>query len=97
MIKKILSLFSNQNKTYDLEKLQKYGYIKTLEDLSACPNCRSKNITWKFFIPTDCSEPAKPSLSVCQKCGYEDVRGGFEKTNKAILREKKINQILNGI
>jgi hypothetical protein len=54
MIKKLLSLFPNQNnKTYDLGKLQKSGFIGTLDDLSSCPNCKSKNIDWKFFIPFD--------------------------------------------
>ena len=51
MIKKLLSLFPNQNnKTYDLGKLQKSGFISSLPDMSGCPNCKSKNIIWKFFI-----------------------------------------------
>ena len=96
MIKKLLSLFPRQsNKTYDLGKLQKSGFIGTLEDLSSCPNCKSKNIKWKFFIPIDGSKPTIPSQSICNDCGYKDERGEFERTNKAILREKKINQILN--
>jgi predicted Zn-ribbon and HTH transcriptional regulator len=96
MIKKLLSLFPNQNnKTYDLGKLQKIGFIKPLEDFSCCPNCKSKNIAWKFFIPTDGSKPTTPSQSICNDCGYKDKKGEFEKTNKSILREKKINQILN--
>lgn len=96
MINKLLSLFPNQsNKTYDLGKLQKVGFIKPLEDLSGCPNCKSKNITWKFFIPTDGSKPTQDSISICKDCGYKDKRGEFEKTNKSLLREKKINQILN--
>lgn len=96
MIKKLLSLFPNQsNKTYDLGKLQKSGFIGTLEDLSGCPNCKSKNIKWKFFIPTDGSKPTIPSQSICNDCGYKDDRGEFEKTNKSLLREKKINQILD--
>ena len=95
MIKKLLSLFPNQNyKIYDLGKLQKNGFIKPLEDLSACPNCKSKNINWKFFRPTDGSK-SSDSISICQDCGYKDKRGGFEQTNKAILRQEKINQILN--
>jgi len=98
MIKKLLSLFPNQNdKTYDLGKLQEIGFIKPLEDLSACPNCKSKNINWNFFISTDGSKPSQDSTSVCQDCGYKDKRGGFEETNKAILRKNKINQILDGI
>lgn len=96
MIKKLLSLFPRQsNKTYDLGKLQKSGFIGTLEDLSGCPNCKSKNITWKFFIPTDGSKPTIPSQSICNDCGYKDNKGEFEKTNKSLLREKKINQILD--
>lgn len=96
MIKKLLSLFPNQNnKTYDLGKLQKSGFIDTLEDLSGCPNCKSKNITWQFFIPTDGSKPTIPSQSICNDCGYKDDKGEFEKTNKSLLREKKINQILD--
>jgi predicted Zn-ribbon and HTH transcriptional regulator len=98
MIKKLLSFFSRQNsKTYDLEKLQKYGFIKPLEDLSGCPNCKGKNISWVFFIPINGSKPTQDPLSVCKDCGYKDKRGGFEKTNKSLLREKKINQILDGI
>lgn len=97
MIKKIIDIFTDKNKTYDLGKLQKYGYISSLDKLSACPKCRSKNIAWKFYIPVDGSEPTKPSLSVCTICGYEDLRGGFEKTNKAKFREDKINQLLNGV
>lgn len=96
MINKLLSLFPNQsNKTYDLGKLQKVGFIKPLEDLSGCPNCKSKNISWKFFIPVDGSKPTQDSISVCKDCGYKDKRGEFEKTNKSLLREKKINQILD--
>jgi len=96
MIKKLLSLFPNQNdKTYDLGRLQKVGFIKPLEDLSSCPNCKSKNINWKFFISTDGSNPSQDSISVCKDCGYKDKRGEFEKTNKSLLRNKKINQILD--
>jgi predicted Zn-ribbon and HTH transcriptional regulator len=96
MIKKLLKLFpKSKSKTYDLGKLQKSGYIETLEDLSGCPNCKSKNITWKFFIPTDGSKPTIPSQSVCNDCGYKDEKGQFEMTNKSILREKKINKILD--
>ena len=96
MIKKLLSLFPNQsNKTYDLGKLQKSGFIGTLDDWSACPNCKSKNIAWKFFIPVDGSKPTQDSISICQDCGYKDKRGEFERTNKSLLREKKINQILD--
>ena len=96
MIKKLFSLFPNQsNKTYDLGKLQKSGFIKTLDNLSACPNCKSKNITWKFYIPTDGSNPTQESESVCKDCGYKDKRGEFEKTNQALYRQNKINQILD--
>jgi len=96
MIKKLLSLFPNQsNKTYDLGKLQKSGFIGTLDDWSACPNCKSKNIEWRFFIPIDGSKPTQDSLSVCKDCGYKDKRGEFEKTNKSLYRENKINQILD--
>ena len=96
MIKKLLKLFpKSKSKTYDLGKLQKSGYIETLEDLSGCPNCKSKNISWKFFIPTDGSKPTIPSQSVCNDCGYKDEKGQFEMTNKSILREKKINKILD--
>jgi len=96
MIKKLLSLFPNQsNKTYDLGKLQKSGFIGTLDDWSACPNCKSKNISWKFFIPTDGSKLTQDGISVCKDCGYKDKRGEFERTNKALYRENKINQILD--
>ena len=96
MIKKLLSLFPNQNdKTYDLGKLQKSGFISSLPDMSGCPNCKSKNIEWRFFIPTDGSKPTQDSLSVCKDCGYKDKRGEFERTNKALYRENKINQILD--
>ena len=96
MIKKLLSLFPRQsNKTYDLGKLQKSGFIEPLEDLSGCPNCKSKNIKWMFYIPVDGSNPTIPSQSICNDCGYKDEKGEFEKTNKSLLREKKINQILD--
>ena len=96
MIKKLLSLFPNQSdKTYDLGKLQKVGFIKPLDDLSACPNCKSKNIAWKFFVSTDVSKLNQDSITVCKDCAYEDKRGGFEETNKAIFRQQKINQVLN--
>ena len=98
MINKLLSLFPNQsNKTYDLGKLQKSGFISSLPDMSACPNCKGKNINWKFFIPTDGSKQTQDSISTCSDCGYTDKRGGFEETNKAILRQEKINKILNGL
>ena len=96
MIKKLLSLFPNQNnKTYDLGKLQKVGFIKPLDDLSGCPNCKSKNIAWKFFVSTDGSKPTQDAITVCKDCDYKDKRGGFEETNKAIFRQQKINQILD--
>lgn len=96
LIKKLLSLFPRQsNKTYDLGKLQKSGFLSPLEDLSACPNCRSKNISWKFVLPVDDSKPIEDNTSVCNDCGYKDERGEFEKTNRILLREKKINQILD--
>ena len=95
MIKKLLSLFPNQNEeTYDLGKLQKSGFISSLSDMSACPKCKSKNIKWKFFIPTDGSKPTEPEQSICNDCVYKDRRGEFEKTNMSLFREKKINQIL---
>jgi predicted Zn-ribbon and HTH transcriptional regulator len=97
LVTTIKNLFSDNQRTFDLGKLQKVGFIKPLEDLSGCPNCKSKNISWKFFIPVDGSKPTQPSLSICKDCGYQDIRGEFEKTNKSLLREKKINQILNGI
>ena len=31
----------------------------------------------------------------CRNCGYKDEKGQFEMTNKSILREKKINKILD--
>ena len=94
LINKIINLFSN-DKTYDLGELQKKGYISNLPDMSACPKCKSKNVAWKFYIPVDGSKPTQDSISFCQDCGYKDKRGGFEKTNQAIFREEKINQILN--
>ena len=96
MIKKLLSLFPNQdNKTYDLGKLQKLGFISEIPDMSSCPKCKSKKISWKFFIPTDGSKPTQESESICSECGYKDKRGGFEKTNMSIYRENKINEILD--
>jgi len=98
MIKKLINFFSGESsKTYNLGELQSSGYIENLNDLSSCPNCNSKNIAWKFFIPTDGSKPTQDSLSICKDCGYKDKKGEFEKTNKSILRDKKINQILSGI
>ncbi len=95
MIKKLLSLFPNQwNKTYDLGKLQKSGFIENLPDISACPKCKSKNITWKFYVATDGSESSIPSQTKCNKCGYSDKKGGFEQTNMSLLREEKINKII---
>ena len=96
MINKLLNLFPRQsNKTYELGKLQDSGFISEIPDMSACPNCKSKNINWKFFIPIDGSKPTQDSISTCSDCGYKDKRGEFEKTNKALHRENKINQILD--
>ena len=96
MIKKLLSLFPRQsNKTYDLGKLQDVGFISEIPDMSACPKCKSKKISWKFFIPTDGSKPNQESESICSECGYKDKRGEFEKTNMALYRENKINEILD--
>ena len=76
MINKLLSLFPRQNnKTYDLGKLQNSGFIKSIEDLSGCPNCKSKNITWKFFIPIGGSKSTIPSQNICNDCGYKDEEG----------------------
>jgi predicted Zn-ribbon and HTH transcriptional regulator len=98
MIKKIkdwISSFRDSNKTIDLGKLQKAGYIPTLPDMSACPNCKSKNIKWSFLIPTDGSKPTLDGESICKDCGYSDKKGEFELTNKSIYRQEKINKILN--
>ena len=96
MISKLLSCLFSNDKTYDLGELQKKGYISNLPDMSACPKCKSKNVAWKFYIPVDGSNPTKDSESICNKCGYKDKRGEFEKTNQSIFREEKINQILDG-
>ena len=98
----ILSFFkrifeSSNCKTYDLGKLQTHGFVETIDDLSACPNCNSKNIAWKFFIPVNGSEPTTPPQDICNHCGYKDIKGEFMKTNMSIYRDKKINQILDGI
>ena len=85
------------SRKFDLGNLQNSGFIKELDDLSACPNCSSKNIAWKFFIPMNGSKPTGDSLTICQDCGYKDKKGEFEKTNKSILRDKKINQIIDGL
>lgn len=63
------------------------------DDMSVCPNCRSKNIRWVFYISID--EPL--AESICQDCRYRDELGGFEKTNQIIHRENKINQILDNM
>ena len=68
--------------------------VEKLSDISHCPKCKSKNVGWKFYIPTDGSGSFR-SISICLDCGYKDKRGNFEKTNQAIFREEKINQILN--
>lgn len=93
-IKNWISSFRESGKTYDLGKLQKAGLLAPLPDMSACPNCKSKNIKWKFFIPTDGSKPTMDTQSICQDCGYKDKKGEFEKTNIALNRQEKINQIL---
>jgi len=96
-MRSIKNYFNSDSKTYDLGKLVNHGLIKQLPDTSNCPQCSSKNIAWKFFIPVNGSKPIKDSLSICQDCGYWDKKGEFEKTNKSILREKKINRLLDGI
>ena len=98
MMKKIknwISSFRESGKTYDLGKLQKAGLLSPIPDLSACPNCKSKNIKWKFLIPTDGSKPTLDGESICKDCGYSDKKGEFEKTNMASKRQEKINKILN--
>ena len=94
-IKNWISSFRDSNKTYDLGKLQKAGLISPIPDLSACPNCKSKNIKWKFLIPTDGSKPTLDGESICKDCGYSDKKGEFELTNLATNRQEKINKILN--
>lgn len=98
MMKKIkdwISSFRESGKTYDLGKLQKAGLLAQIPDLSACPNCKSKNIKWKFLIPTDGSKPTLDGESICKDCGYSDKKGEFELTNMASNRQEKINKILN--
>lgn len=98
MMKKIkdwISSFRESGKTYDLGKLQKAGLLASIPDLSACPNCKSKNIKWKFLIPTDGSKPTLDGESICKDCGYSDKKGEFELTNMASNRQEKINKILN--
>lgn len=92
-IKDWISSFRESGKTYDLGKLQKAGLIAPIPDMSACPNCKSKNIKWKFLIPTDGSKPTLDGESICGDCGYKDK--SFELTNLASNRQEKINQILN--
>lgn len=99
-IKDWISSFRESGKTYDLGKLQKAGLIVILApkptpipDMSACPNCKSKNIKWEFLIPTDGSKPTLDGESICGDCGYKDK--SFELTNLASKRQEKINQILN--
>lgn len=62
-------------------------------NLRNCPSCKSERIIWLFGIATDGSKPIT-SKSKCGQCGYQDERGGFERTNKALLREEKINKLL---
>ena len=93
-IKDWISSFRESNKTYDLGKLQRAGFISELPDISACPNCKSKNIKWKFPIPTDGSKPNLDGESICKDCGYGDKKGEFELTNLALNRGEKINGIL---
>lgn len=71
--------------------------VEKLSDISHCPKCKSKNVAnhlLAFCVPTDGSGSFR-SISICLDCGYKDKRGNFEKTNQAIFREEKINQILN--
>ena len=82
----------HNERSYDLGKMQKYKLIEEIEDLSACPNCRSKDISWRFFIPTDGSYAKKDSFEICNKCGYKDEN--FRSTNITLNREYKINKIL---
>lgn len=78
--------------TYDVEKLQESGDILPLDDISACPNCKSKKIRYVFYIPVNVSDPYNETI--CQDCGYKDKIGEFQKTNQILSRENKINQIL---
>jgi superfamily II helicase len=94
-IKDWISSFRESGKTYDLGKLQKAGLIAPIPDMSACPNCKSKNIKWKLLIPTDGSKPTLDGESICKDCGYSDKKGEFELTNMAFNRQEKINKILN--
>ena len=80
-------------KKYNLGKLQKNNLIK-IDDLSSCPNCSSKDITWIFYVNRLTNLTDESSKLKCNKCRYTDKGGGFEKTNQALNREKKIDQIL---
>ncbi len=92
---RIRNFFSKDTNVFDLGKLQKYNLIK-LEELHYCPKCRSKNIEWKFLIPTDGSKPTFDHTEICKDCDYKDKRGGFKITNMSLIRENKINQVLYG-
>jgi rubredoxin len=96
-IKLFFQSFSKNIKSHDLGNLQNQGFIQEIPDIFGCPNCESKNISWKFIIPIDGSKPTILPQEICKDCGYTDTKGEFEKTNKSILRDKKINKLLNGI
>lgn len=97
MIKDLINLFKRYNsvKTYNLGHLQKKGLI-ILDDIGCCPNCGSKNIILRFYIPTDGSKPNIDPEEVCKDCRYGDKKGGFANTNFINIRNNKIDKLING-
>ena len=84
-------------KTYNLGKLQKSNMLKIMDDLFFCPKCKSKDISWIFYINIGgVKTENNRQLERCNKCKYEDEKGKFIQLNIINNREIKINEILNG-
>ena len=70
------------------------------KDLNFCPKCGSRNLSAVFCIPVGGKSQfsqTTASLSRCTDCRYEDLYGGFEKTNIQEERDRKLNLILDGV
>ena len=84
---------SDKFEEFNLKEISNISY----RDNRNCPQCESDDVKWIFCIQVgnNSSKGAKEmSKSICNKCGYEDVMGGFEEVNKINFRNKKIDSII---
>ena len=73
-----------------------FEHMKTI-NLFFCPKCNSKNVAAIFSVPVGKYGYLQAPRDRCLDCRYEELRGHFEIINQLEVRDKKIEDILDGI